>query len=258
MPDISISVPVILLDGLLASGSSVISTYVGQSYSFLVVNGNQYIRDLGVSTGYVKSPSGTFAHEVEMLDFYQYIVQNGADIHDQMYSFLTSKVSVAKIPTVVHCTGYASYAFARNLPVKQIYWLQATLEDRVERLLARYRIEATLDQQKFISEKLNTVDSLWEDRLKSHLGLNIREIEKQENFVIDTSHLSAEQAFQKLATIESFIDSYNSMAAILPDFHNEWRRWKCMNCQLVLETNKTVTQCPRCGNNNPDRFRDLD
>jgi cytidylate kinase len=251
-------VPVILLDGLLASGSSVISTYVGQSYSFLVVNGNQYIRDLGTSTGFVTAPVGTFEHELQLLDFYQYIVQSGVSVHDQMYSFLTSKVSIAKVPTVVHCTGYASYAFLRNLPVKSTFWLQATLTDRVKRLLAAHKLEVKAEQEEQLSEKLQQVDAIWESKLKDHLGISIREPEAQPESVIDTSNLTTDQAFQKLATIEAFVDAYNAMATLLPDFRHDWRRWKCLNCQLVMETNQVVTQCPRCQNNNPDKFQDLD
>jgi rubrerythrin len=222
------------------------------------VNGHQYLRELGVTTGFVQAPEGTLQHERELLDFYLYIVKDSASVHDQMYSFLTSKVSIAKIPTVIHCTGFASYAFSRNLPVKNIFWLHATLEDRVERLLARHKLTVDESAKAALKEKLQVVDTTWEDKLQSTLGINMREVEKNSDTVIDTANMTAEQAFQRLATIDSFIDTYNSLASIMPDFHHEWRRWKCLNCQLVLETNKIVTTCPRCKNNNPDRFVDLD
>ena len=160
MSDLIVTVPVILLDGLLASGSSVISTYVGQSYSFFVVNGNQYLRDLGVSTGHVTAPIGTFEHESELLDFYEFIAREKAAVQDQMYSFLTSKVSIAKVPTIVHCTGFAAYAFAKQLPVKNIFWLHATVSDRANRLLQKHQLQATADQKEQLMEKLEHVDEI--------------------------------------------------------------------------------------------------
>ncbi|MCC7304283.1 hypothetical protein IT418_02630 [bacterium] len=250
--------PVILLDGLLASGSSIISNYVGQSYSFTVVNGNQYLRDLGASTGHVTAPVGTLKHEIQLLDFYELIAKENAAVQKQIYSFLTSKISIVKKPTIVHCTGYASYAFSIQLPVKHIYWLHATLDDRTERLLHRYKIMASKDQKQQVKERLNELDNLWEESLKSHLGINMREPEKQQETVIDTANMTTEQAFQKLATIESFIETYNSLASLMPDYHEEWRRWQCLVCQLVLESNKIVVTCPRCNNSDPDKFKDLD
>lgn len=258
MSDLIASVPVILLDGLLASGSSIISSYVGQSYAFFVVNGNQYLRDLGVSTGHVKAAIGTFEHESELLDFYEYIAKEKASVQDQMYSFLTSKVSIAKIPTIVHCTGYAAYAFAKQLPVKNIFWLHATVNDRANRLLQRHKLQATQEQKNLLMSKLEQVDLLWELSLKEHLGINMRDVEAKQENVIDTANLSTEEAFQKLATIDTFIDTYNSLASLMPAYYDEWRRWQCLVCQLVVETNKIVLQCPRCHNADPDKFRDLD
>lgn len=258
MSDTVSTVPVILLDGLLASGSSIISNYVGQSYSFFVVNGNQYLRDLGVSTGNVTAALGTLEHELELLSFYELIAKEKSAVQEQMYSFLTSKVSIATKPTIVHCTGYAAYAFSKQLPVKHIYWLHATLDDRAERLLHRHKIVASPDQKTELKARLDSVDSLWEESLKSHLGISMRELETKQETVIDTANLTTEQAFQKLATIDSFIDTYNSLASLMPDYHEEWRRWQCLVCQLVLETNKVIVKCPRCDNSDPDKFRDLD
>lgn len=258
MSNLTTTVPVILLDGLLASGSSIISTYVGQSYSFFVVNGNQYLRDLGTSTGHVTSPAGTFEHELELLDFYELIAKEKASVHNQMYDFLTSKVSVAKEPTIVHCTGFAAYAFSKQIPVKKIFWLHATVDDRAQRLLHRHNLHASSEQKKQLKDRLESIDQLWEQSLKDNLGINMRQVESDNENVIDTSNLSTEQAFQKLATIDSFIDTYNSLASLMPAYHEEWRRWRCLVCQLVLETNKVIVQCPRCHNADPDKFKDLD
>lgn len=258
MTDLVASVPVIVLDGLLASGSSIISTYVGRSYSFTVINGNQYLRDLGVSTGFVTALQGTLEHELQLLDFYEHIAEKRAAVHEQMYTFLTNKVRMAKTPTLVHCTGYTAYALKKQLPVKQVFWLDATLDDRVERLLFRHQLKATQTQRLLLRDKLKNIDSVWDQSLQEYLGLTLSKTPAQGTPTIDTTNLSADLAFQRLASIDQFIDAYNSMAHLMPSYHEEWRRWRCLVCQLVLETNKVVLQCPRCHNADPDKFKDLD
>jgi len=250
--------PVILLDGLLGSGSSIISNNIGRSYSFVVINGNQYLRDLGRTTGYVTAAKGTLEHELQLLDFYLYIVDNGVDVHDQIYSFLKSKISLAKVPTVVRATGFASYAIQQKIPVKKTFWLHANIEDRAVRLLARHKITPHSDDLTRIQQKLEDLDLKWNIQLNKHLGISLDANVAKEEDVIDTANMPVDLAFQKLATLESFVETYNKLAQILPDYSDEWRRWHCLNCELVLETNNTITQCPRCGNDDPNRFRDAE
>lgn len=42
------------------------------------------------------------------------------------------------------------------------------------------------------------------------------------------------------------------------DLEVSWSRWKCLNCSYVYEGAEPAQQCPRCGNNDPDRFEDVD
>jgi len=258
MSDLVASIPVILLDGLLASGSSIISTLVGRSYSFAVINGNQYLRDLGVSTGFVTSPQGTFEHEIQLLNFYEYITKERAAVHDQVYTFLTGKIRLVKEPTLVHCTGYAAYALSKQLPVKHTFWLQATIDDRAERLLRKYQIRASKEQVTQLKQRLEEIDLHWEASLQKNLGISLHTVADAEHATVDTSNLTTELAFQKLASIDSFIDAYNSLAPLMPAYHEEWRRWRCLVCQLVVENNSVIAQCPRCHNADPDKFKDLD
>lgn len=40
---------------------------------------------------------------------------------------------------------------------------------------------------------------------------------------------------------------------------SSWRRWKCLNCGYVYEgLFKGTMVCPRCGNNDPDKFDEAD
>jgi len=37
-----------------------------------------------------------------------------------------------------------------------------------------------------------------------------------------------------------------------------WSRWKCLNCGYVYEGQLELKKCPKCGNENPDLFMDVD
>ena len=37
-----------------------------------------------------------------------------------------------------------------------------------------------------------------------------------------------------------------------------WVRWKCLDCSYLYEGVQTVRKCPKCGNENPNKFSDID
>ncbi len=37
-----------------------------------------------------------------------------------------------------------------------------------------------------------------------------------------------------------------------------WLRWKCLNCGYLYEGIEVVRKCPKCGNEDPDKFADAD
>ncbi|MGI6484455.1 MAG: rubredoxin-like domain-containing protein [Candidatus Dojkabacteria bacterium] len=42
------------------------------------------------------------------------------------------------------------------------------------------------------------------------------------------------------------------------DLDSMWLRWKCMMCGYLYEGAVTLKVCPKCGNNNPDKFNDAE
>ncbi len=42
------------------------------------------------------------------------------------------------------------------------------------------------------------------------------------------------------------------------DLDSMWLRWKCLNCGFVYEGVQELKKCPKCGNENPDLFGDVD
>jgi rubrerythrin len=42
------------------------------------------------------------------------------------------------------------------------------------------------------------------------------------------------------------------------DLDEIWARWRCLICGYNYEGRQTLTKCPRCGNEDPDKFVDAD
>ena len=42
------------------------------------------------------------------------------------------------------------------------------------------------------------------------------------------------------------------------DLDSRWLRWKCLVCGYVYEGVMRLKECPKCGNNDPDKFDDAD
>lgn len=42
------------------------------------------------------------------------------------------------------------------------------------------------------------------------------------------------------------------------DLDSMWLRWKCMVCGYLYEGVTPLRVCPKCGNNNPDKFSDAE
>lgn len=43
-----------------------------------------------------------------------------------------------------------------------------------------------------------------------------------------------------------------------PDYSTNWQRWKCLVCGFLYEGPVIQLKCPKCQNEDPDKFEDLD
>lgn len=42
------------------------------------------------------------------------------------------------------------------------------------------------------------------------------------------------------------------------DLDTRWTRWRCLVCNYTYEGREPLKKCPRCGNEDPDKFNDVD
>lgn len=46
--------------------------------------------------------------------------------------------------------------------------------------------------------------------------------------------------------------------ADVEDLDVRWTRWRCLVCNYTYEGVNPLKKCPRCNNENPDKFADVD
>ena len=51
---------------------------------------------------------------------------------------------------------------------------------------------------------------------------------------------------------------YDLSQAPPEDLDTRWLRWKCMVCGYVYEGVVPLKVCPKCGNEDPDKFQEVD
>ncbi|KUK76056.1 MAG: hypothetical protein WCY37_02315 [Candidatus Dojkabacteria bacterium] len=51
---------------------------------------------------------------------------------------------------------------------------------------------------------------------------------------------------------------YDLNQAAPEDLDTRWLRWKCLVCGYVYEGVVRLKVCPKCGNEDPDKFQDAD
>lgn len=59
-------------------------------------------------------------------------------------------------------------------------------------------------------------------------------------------------------TQETVIDPLLTDRVEPEDLDSRWTRWKCLVCGFVYEGRQALHKCPKCGNEDPDKFGDID
>lgn len=71
--------------------------------------------------------------------------------------------------------------------------------------------------------------------------------------VIPQQTLLQSQPFQ-----QNVVDPLLSTRVDPEDLDMKWTRWKCLVCGYLYEGIRPLKKCPRCGNEEPDKFQDAD
>ncbi|MFA5633553.1 MAG: hypothetical protein WCY00_00395 [Candidatus Dojkabacteria bacterium] len=53
-------------------------------------------------------------------------------------------------------------------------------------------------------------------------------------------------------------ENYNPNYVTPDDLDSRWLRWKCLVCGYIYEGVTPIKVCPKCGNQDPDKFDDAE
>lgn len=74
--------------------------------------------------------------------------------------------------------------------------------------------------------------------------------------VADQAIAQPKAPVQSPQALENAADPLLTDKVLPDDLEARWSNWKCLQCGLVYEGQKAVSKCPRCGNEDPDKFSD--
>lgn len=63
---------------------------------------------------------------------------------------------------------------------------------------------------------------------------------------------------QSAVSQQLVVDPLLTKAVEPEDLEERWSRWKCLICGFVYEGRQALQKCPKCGNEDPDKFEDAD
>ena len=163
-------------------------------------------------------------------------------------------------------------ATINNIPCTLKIWLDADIDTRVKRGLAREGVLKYGDplRDDLKSEYLRVKDDIegrydiLSKRLGYLYGIEYGKQELYNDIVIDSSKQTVEETFNLICKeinkkMEQGIDDkQNSNSILNDDLAINWKRWKCLVCGFLFEGTDIKKKCPKCGNEDPEKFEDVD
>ena len=253
----------VVIGGPGGSGSSTISKLVAQRYGLSHYYAGGMFRQLSIEEGYTNVRQ--FLEDVEK--------KRGKDYDLEVDNRL---IKISQTPNVlIEAKAFAALATIKNIPCTIKVWIDADLDTRVRRVLARENIlkygeivpedlKDDYDRAKF--DILSRQDILTK-RLRFLYGIDYTRPEIYNDIIIDSSKQSVEETFNLICEyIKDMEEKTKGNANILingngksmEDLDINWRRWKCLMCGYLYEGTDIQMKCPKCGNEDVMKFEDID
>ncbi len=272
----------IIIGGPGASGSSTISKMIANYFKLNRVYGGQIMRDLAKEYGYT-----------DFNEFLKYVdsVRDSEMIDEKIDNRLLSYYNKGNI--VIESKSFAGYATKNNLICTAKIWLTADIDTRVRRELSKQELDINLpytdSEYIAIKHSLEERYRIDKERYMKVYGIDYDNPNKYNDIVMDTSHLNEIDTFNLL--LKHLMDIINNNGSNNTNLNNnnpvqtnttvpkntgeqyevkvetnpedldlKWDRWRCLVCNYLYEGVKKMVsrKCPRCGNEDPTKFVEVD
>lgn len=253
----------VVIGGPGGSGSSTISKLVAEKYNLTHHYAGGIFRELARENGHESVKDFLAMVEAKKGNDYDLEVDN-------------RMIKASQSPNVlIEAKSFAALATMKNIPCTAKIWITADVDTRVRRVLAKKEIlgfgkPVTKNLINiYEEEKKNLLErqDINSKRLNFLYGIEYERPELYNDMVVDSSNQSVEETFNLICKkIEEMEEKKkgnvnvpaNGNGKSMDDLEVNWRRWKCLVCGYVYEGTDIRLKCPKCGNEDPMKFRDID
>jgi len=251
----------VVIGGPGGSGSSTISKMVAERYGLTRHYAGGMFRQIAKEEG--QEDFRKFLEEIER--------KKGKDYDLEVDNRL---IKASQTPNIlIEAKAFAALATIKNIPCTIKIWLDADIDVRTRRVLSRdgflkYGDPVTENvKEKYKKAKFDILSrqEILGKRLKFLYGIEYGKQELYNDLIIDSSKQTVVETFNLVCTEiekskgkiqENIVQTSGTMN--MEDLEVNWRRWKCLVCGYVYEGTDTRMKCPKCGNEDINKFQDLD
>lgn len=251
----------VIVGGPGGSGSSTISKELAIKWNLERVYGGKMMRE--------------FAGDKSLEQFVKEDLPNSKNFDFKIDNQLIEESKRKNI--LIESKTFAGLSISKNIPTSVKIWLTADPETSVNRIFER---EGWEKEEVKYQKEINSLKERQENDRNRYLktyNIDIFKPEDYNDIVIDSSVINVEETIAEIISqikkspelASRFPDKYiKSNSTVMDeivqtdpnqdDLQTTWIRLKCTVCGFMYEGKEQLEKCPKCGNDDPDKFEDVD
>ena len=246
--------PVIIIGGFAATGSSSLAKKLSSSLDLKYIYAGYMMRQLCVERGYC-SREEAFSDKFEGVytEFSQRLLKDKS-LNQELDNKILEYIKTTTTPSCVEARVAAALVTKEKIPVVIKIWVTASIEDRVKRFRIKHPDTKLSDKE--IKELLLQRQESEIKQYKEQYGIDLSKPQLYNDLILDTSGLTLEESYFKFINHPLVRERIKLLIPFYPNYDVVYR-WKCLVCGYTYEGFVHVHICPKCGNIDESKFKDL-